>query len=182
MDLRPATPADADGIAAVARDSWHAAYDDFLSPETIEATVDAWYDPENLREGVTSGRCYVACDEGAVVAFAHASADVDRTALTGVPELLRLYARESHWGLGIGSALLAQVADDFQGAGHDRLCAVVFEKNEVGRAFYRAREFEIVDRRTELFDGAERAELVVVAPLAELADTDGRNPTDVDGD
>ncbi len=87
MDLRPATPADADGIAAVARESWHAAYGDFLSAETIDATVDAWYDPQGLREQVMRGHCHVATESGRIVAFVHATADIDGTAVSGTPEL-----------------------------------------------------------------------------------------------
>ena len=39
---------DAAAIQAVARDSWHAAYDDVLGPERVDDTVSSWYDPERL--------------------------------------------------------------------------------------------------------------------------------------
>ena len=48
--LRSAKPADALTIERVARESWHAAYDDFLSEGTVNEVVDEWYDLDGLRD------------------------------------------------------------------------------------------------------------------------------------
>lgn len=84
MALRDATPADAEKIAAVARASWHGAYDELLGAQTVDATVDRWYDPDSLRQSIGDAAgaesappgersvFLVAEREGAVVGFANA--------------------------------------------------------------------------------------------------------------
>jgi GNAT superfamily N-acetyltransferase len=106
MQFRPARPSDVEAISDVARESWHAAYGDFLSTVTIDETVDAWYDPADLREQLAEGAFVVAVDEvDGVVAFAHAVVGGDGTR----PTLTRLYAREAYWGSGVGTRLLNRV-------------------------------------------------------------------------
>jgi ribosomal protein S18 acetylase RimI-like enzyme len=156
LHLRPARPADAEAIADVARESWHAAYGDFLSTVTIDETVDAWYDPADLREQVEAGAFVVVVDEDGdgdddeVVAFAHAVVASDGTR----PTLTCLYARQAYWGSGVGTRLLHRVVADLDtDASHEFLSVLVFANNTVGRAFYEAHGFDVVGRRTEEFDG-----------------------------
>ncbi|SDM78215.1 L-amino acid N-acyltransferase YncA [Halogranum gelatinilyticum] len=162
MQLRPARPDDAETIAEVARDSWHAAYGDFLSTVTIDETVAEWYAPDALREQVDHGAFWVAVDEGRIVGFAHAFVGGDGTR----PTLGRLYVRETEWGNGVGTALLNRVVaaldtDD----SHESLSVIVFATNPVGRAFYESHGFDVVGRRTETFDGNDHEELILRAPL-----------------
>lgn len=166
MQLRPARPADVDAIADVARESWHAAYGDFLSTVTIDETVDVWYDPADLREQLDEGAFVVAVDEAdGIVAFAHAVVGGDGTR----PTLTRLYAREAYWGSGVGTRLLNRVVADLDtDPNHESLSVVVFANNTVGRAFYEARGFEVVGRRTEAFDGNDHEELILRAPLEQF--------------
>ncbi|EJN61245.1 GNAT family N-acetyltransferase [Halogranum rubrum] len=172
LHIRRARPADAEAIAAVARESWHAAYGDFLSTVTIDETVDTWYDPADLREQVEEGAFVVAVDEERpesddIVAFAHAVVASDGTR----PTLTRLYARESYWGSGVGTQLLHRVVADLDtDAGHEFLSALVFANNAVGRGFYESHGFEVVGRRTEAFDGNDHEELILRAPLDTLAE------------
>lgn len=162
MHLRPAHPDDAAAIAAVARDSWHAAYGDFLATVTIDATIDEWYDPADLREHVDEGAFWVAVDDEDLVAFAHAFVGGDGTR----PTLARLYAREASWGSGVGTRLLNRVVAALDtDERHEFLSAIVFATNSVGRSFYEARGFEVVGRRTEAFDGNDHEELILRVPL-----------------
>lgn len=171
LHLRLARPTDAEAIADVARESWHAAYGDFLSTVTIDETVDAWYDPADLREQVEDGAFVVAVggdgDEDELVAFAHAVVAADGTR----PTLTRLYARKLYWGSGVGTRLLSRVVSDLDtDASHEFLSVLVFANNTVGRGFYESRGFEVVGRRTEAFDGNDHEELVLCAPLDALAE------------
>lgn len=182
MNVRDANPDDAPTIAAVARASWHAAYDDLLSPSVVDETVDAWYDPAELREqivqsGDDGSAIYVAEVDESVVGFAHvydgndertdaSTASSDATAIER--ELGRLYVREAQWGRGVGTALLDRAASDLVAEGVERLRAVVFADNDVGRRFYDARGFEVRGERTEAFAGERYDELVLVASLSDL--------------
>lgn len=169
MHLRPAHPGDAEAITDVARESWHAAYGDFLSTVAIDETVDAWYGPGDLREQVDDGAFVVAVDdterEARIVAFAHAVVAADGTR----PTLARLYVRPGDWGRGVGTRLLDRVVADLDtDASHESLSAIVFANNTVGRAFYEARGFDVVGRRTEEFEGNDHEELILRAPLAQF--------------
>lgn len=189
LHLRAARPADAETIADVARESWHAAYGDFLSTVTIDETVDAWYDPADLREQVGKGAFVVAVavagerdedegdgedgdgdgdgDEDEIVAFAHAIVAGDGTR----PTLTRLYAREAYWGSGVGTQLLRRVVSALDtDTGHEFLSVLVFANNTIGRGFYEAHGFEVVGRRTEAFDVHDHEELILCAPLDALTE------------
>lgn len=162
MHLRLARPADAEAVAAVARESWHAAYGDFLSTVAVEETVDAWYDPADLREQIDEGAFVVAVDDDEVVAFAHAVVAGDGTR----PTLTRIYAREAYWGSGVGTALLNRAVAELEtDPDHEYLSVLVFANNTVGRAFYESHGFEVVGRRTEEFEGNDHEELILRAPL-----------------
>lgn len=184
MNLRPAVPGDASAVTAVARESWHAAYGDFLPSEVIDDTVDEWYDPPALRRALDGGLAYVCEADGECVCRADGEDDGERdgnetTAVqSGVVafaqgratdeaagELRRIYARKSHWGTGVGSALLGRVATDLRARGHDTIRAVVFADNTVGRAFYDAKGFVVCDRQTDTFGGETYEDVIVEAPL-----------------
>ena len=75
-------PADASAIEQVARESWHAAYDDFLGEDTVREVVNEWYDCDGLRDsaGDDDQVLVVATDESEntdVRGFAHAAPDPD---------------------------------------------------------------------------------------------------------
>lgn len=164
MQLRDATPADAEAVAAVARASWHAAYDDVLGPEAVDATVDDWYDPDDLREQVHDG-VFLVAEEDEVVGFAQGgpAREPERDAF-----LPRLYVHPDRWGEGVGTALLGAVAERLLERGHERIRLEVFAENDVGRGFYESLGFEEVDRVAETFHGAEVTTLYLECDLADL--------------
>ncbi|WP_224449833.1 GNAT family N-acetyltransferase [Haloprofundus salilacus] len=181
-NVREATLDDAAAVADIARGSWHAAYDDLLSPSVVDETVDAWYDPADLRDQLDRNRIggvYVAEIEGELTGFAHVYDGDDERIGRGENELGganapaelelgRLYVREAYWGRGVGTALVERAAAELAAEGVERLRAVVFADNEVGRAFYDARGFEVRGERTEKFAGDAYDELVVVAAVDDL--------------
>ena len=176
--VRPATPAEAAAISAIARESWHAAYDSFLGRETVDTVIDEWYDPESLTGSVETARSredvvfLVAAigerpstgalnevdatgmasgdvDEiGQLVGFAHAGPD---TSGTDRAVLSRIYVRPDRWGDGIGGSLLERVETTL--ATHfETLRLVVFADNEVGIGFYESTGFDRVDTRVSDLD------------------------------
>jgi putative acetyltransferase len=121
--IRPATPQDAEAIAAVQDRSWRRAYADLLDPRAFDEMSDAR--PERWRQFLADpdARAWVLEVEGRIVGFA---------GLRG-RELRSLYVDPAAQGAGAGSALLAHA----EAAGACEL--EVFEGNGHGRAFYEAR-------------------------------------------
>ncbi len=149
--IRPAEPRDVETIRSVARRSWHAAYDEFLGPETVDRTVDEWYTLESLRAVIDGSDHVVSVAEDAtsgLVGFAHVGPDPEDE---GLAELYRIYVRPERWGEGTGSRLLADVTERIEG--FDRLGLSVFAENEVGVDFYERQGFERVEVRAIEFDG-----------------------------
>lgn len=139
VTVRYARPGDAPGIRRVARATWHAAYDDIVGEGTVEETVDAWYDLEDLRsamrrQGVTH---HVATDGETIVGFTGLRpTDRDDTA-----ELFRLYVHPDRWGNGIGGELLEATIRSAEGA-VERVTVTVLAENEVDRSFYESSGFD----------------------------------------
>ncbi|QSW99940.1 GNAT family N-acetyltransferase [Haloterrigena alkaliphila] len=52
--VRPAAPDAAPTVREIARESWHAAYDEFLSPETVDEVTDEWYAIDALEDSIAA--------------------------------------------------------------------------------------------------------------------------------
>ena len=50
--VRPAETGDVADVRRIARESWHAAYDDIVGPDAVESVVSEWYDLNHLRRSV----------------------------------------------------------------------------------------------------------------------------------
>lgn len=176
MEIRPARRGDAERIAAVARETWHAAYGDVLSADAIDATVDEWYAPASLRAAIDreTGSFVVAEADGETADEVVGYLQADYRESVGNVVVSRVYVLPDYWGEGVGTAMLERVATEFHEAGYERVSAVVLADNELGRVFYDARTFEEVGRQTTTLGGEEYDELIVAADLAELADTHER--------
>ncbi|WP_406642217.1 N-acetyltransferase family protein [Amycolatopsis sp. WGS_07] len=108
--IRPATPADAAGIATVHVGSWQAAYagllpEEFLSGLSVETREQFW--ASNLANSSVPHTVLAATSPGsdAITGFAvfGPSRDDDATPQTG--ELSSIYLLPSEWGRGMGRAL-----------------------------------------------------------------------------
>ncbi|WP_435125168.1 GNAT family N-acetyltransferase [Halobaculum sp. D14] len=189
MQIREARRGDAAAVASLARTAWHAAYGDFLSAEAIDATVDAWYDPSELRRDISGDGTFLVADADAAshgdeqesAVSAADSDDADDASLVGFGHaryssgvgnvvLRRLYVHPDEWGCGVGTALLGELARRFRADGHSRLSAVVLAENDVGLSFYDSHAFEEIGRQTTSFAGEEHDECIVAASLADLTD------------
>lgn len=172
--IREATTDDAEDIRQVARESWHAAYDDIVGAERVESVVDSWYDRDRLEQSVAreDGRFLVAeietdheasieggtasSGDGQIVGFAQAVlGDEDEAA-----ELPRIYVHPDHWGGGIGSELLDRIETWLRERRAERLRLVVLADNEVGNAFYEKCGYRTVGSRESEFEGETYADYV----------------------
>ena len=106
MTLRPATAADAWGIASVHVYTWQAAYrgivpGPYLESLSVENRETDW------REMVTRGapEIWVAEAEGTVIGFVSFGPSRDPGSLPNTGELEAIYVLPAYWGTGVGAAL-----------------------------------------------------------------------------
>jgi ribosomal protein S18 acetylase RimI-like enzyme len=162
MQIRDATPDDADRVATVARASWHAAYDEVLGAATVDGVVDEWYDAESLESQIsetddTDAAFLVAVADGELVGFANGGPAREYDSDPDEPDafLSRLYVHPDVWGKGHGSRLAGRLARRLDDAGYERVWLEVFEANERAYGFYEALGFEQVGAVTETFGGTD---------------------------
>ncbi|WP_090618564.1 GNAT family N-acetyltransferase [Natrinema salaciae] len=179
-DVRRARLDDVWDIHEIARESWHAAYDDVLGPETVDDVVDDWYAIGDLESSITD----TSDRDNAAFLVAEPSADdstVDGTESEtdcrgfahavpwpedpSVAFLARLYVRPDSWNEGVGTALLEGLEAELS-AGFERLRLAVLAANDIGISFYESRGFDRVGTRpSDLGTGLE--EHVYETPLSE---------------
>ncbi|MFC4448830.1 GNAT family N-acetyltransferase [Halorussus aquaticus] len=161
-DVRPATTGDVGDVRRVARESWHATYDDILGAEAVESVVDDWYDLFALRQSVEreDGLFLVAEREGdggdaetELIGFAQSVLGDEERADDAAAQLPRIYVHPDHWDEGVGSAMLDRVEAWAADRGAERLRLLVLADNEVGNAFYERRGYRAVGERESEFEG-----------------------------
>ena len=163
FEIRSATPVDAEAVREVARESWHAAYDDLLGADSVDSVVDEWYDPEGLTRSMDhDGGVFLVAERGnedglvgerknedAVVGFAQGV--LDSEADDSIAELPRIYVHPNLWGAGLGTELLGRVEDWADECGAERLRLVVLADNDVGNGFYEKHGYRVnISREVEL--------------------------------
>ncbi|MFD1513206.1 GNAT family N-acetyltransferase [Halomarina rubra] len=145
VTIREATRDDVPGIRRVAREGWHAAYDEFLDETTIERVLDRWYGPASVERAVT--------DPDAVYLVAEPTDSTDRNVVgyvSGRAQTDRygsgksFYVAPERWGEGIGSALFERLLDSLRAASVERVEFEVLAANEQARGFYESRGFDAV--------------------------------------
>jgi GNAT superfamily N-acetyltransferase len=145
---RPAGPADVEGICAVRIRSWQEAYrgivpQDFLDELSVEAEVDRFH-ARSERPGFLRGQ-HVAEDGGTVVGWSA----IGEYRAEGEPpppgprcgSVNAIYVLPSHWGGGIGRALMAYSLDLLAADGLSPVLLWVLRDNAQARRFYDAYGF-----------------------------------------
>jgi len=156
-DIREATTEDVWAIHETARESWHAAYDDLLSPDRVDEIVNEWYAIGDIESSIAE-----ATDRDDV-AFLVAESIDPGPSQSGLGEqcsgfahvvpwpendrvgyLARLYVQPELWGEGVGTALLDTLERTVTSV-FDRLRAAALADNDVGVSFYESNGFDRVD-------------------------------------
>lgn len=165
--VRRGTAADVDAVRRVAERSWTAAYDDILSPETIDRALAEWYDPDAVREWADRDEWpfFVAAVDGTVVGYVAGRLDVaDGSEDEGGPataSLGAIYVDPDRWGEGVGGALLDRFEAACRAADRDAVRLRVLAANERALSFYRHNGYAVVDERDEELFGETVAECVL---------------------
>lgn len=142
MITRPATVADARGIASAHARAWQAGYTDAFPTEFLDAIdVDDW---TSRRRGRISGlippaAIYVAVDDQRILGFTHvgpARFDDDERRESGIGEVWAIYVDPDHWSSGVGSALMRTALAHLTGTGFAKIRLWVLSGNTRARRFY----------------------------------------------
>ncbi|WP_104989504.1 GNAT family N-acetyltransferase [Deinococcus sp. NW-56] len=140
LRLRSATPTDAAALAQVHVTSWRETYagllpDDFLARMTDDHMRERR--EANWQNTISEGREIVLVGEreGKVVAFASAGPPRDHPGADA--ELYTLYALREAQGLGLGRALLSEVAEQLTAQGHRSLALWVLDVNPTRQWYVR---------------------------------------------
>lgn len=165
VEIRPATPADVDGIRAEARAAWHAAHAPIVGVDAVEAFLADYYDAASVRSHVADDDAVldVAVDAGErsdfdqgdgpgggggpderVVGHVLASPHGDDGASFA---LSQIYVVPDRWGEGIGRRLLERVERKVRRRGGERISLGVMAENDRAVCFYEAAGY----RRTDTF-------------------------------
>ncbi len=174
--VRPVTLEDVSAIRRIARESWHAAYDEILGPEGVEGLIDNWYTESTLEESIrrtarretdvfligtlentATGGTGTAIEPSedarsmSPVGFAQAtpvnSGDGTDQRVETTAELNRIYVDPDAWDNSVGSALLEGV-EQALAESFERLQLKVLAGNTVGISFYESTGFERLETQT----------------------------------
>lgn len=138
IDVRPAVPEDAAGIARVHTETWRVAYDglipaDYLDQLDEEARTQQWTQILETRAGLP---VQVAESSGTVIGFISIGAARDVPEDPKVSEVYALYLAPEHWGQGVGRRLHDRGVDLLRSADFERSHAWVLDGNNRAIAFY----------------------------------------------
>lgn len=142
MLIRLGNVNDAEFVATIQVDGWHAAYkrlmpSEYLAQITVEARSPIWQ--KLLAEGVT----FVAERDDGIAGFCSVgrARDADGGAIV-VGEIYALYVAPLLWRAGVGTALTDSALRWLKNNGFVTASLWVLEENAIGRRFYEKFGFE----------------------------------------
>lgn len=147
VNIRIMKPEDIKQVQNVAKVSWHATYEGIIPFEIQENFLRAAYNDEMMENRLSKTNLYIAEIKEEIVGFANFSS-VDTE---GKSELVAIYLLPDQQAKGIGTALLVKGIQSLHGL--KELNVSVEQENEIGRRFYLAKGFEIVEEIDDDFDG-----------------------------
>ncbi|MFB6179021.1 MAG: GNAT family N-acetyltransferase [Halorientalis sp.] len=170
MEVRSATPTDADAIATVARASLSDSYGQFIDEETIVEIVDTWYDTDRLTELLDDENEHfmLACEDDEVVGFVQ-GALLGEDPPTG--DIDWLHVAPQFRGQHIAEQLLGHFQDTVEDLGAQQLRGKVLAQNEDGAAFYDEHGFERADARSISFADQTFEELIYQKTVGDISPT-----------
>ena len=135
-----------EAVENVATKSWHATYEGIIPRHIQDRFLELVYSKEMLKQRCEKTPVYVAIENGNIVGFANFS----NVKKDGEVELSAIYLLPEVWGKGIGSYLLAYGIEQLSPSA---IYINVEAENEVGKQFYVARNFKVVEEFEEDFEG-----------------------------
>lgn len=147
MIIRKMKRKDIPYVQDVAHMSWHATYSHIIPREVQDKFLESAYNPSMLKKRMKRSDIFIAEIDGKVVGFAQFMSPDRR----GKAELIALYLDPDYQSQGLGTALLNEGLKQL--APVAELYLHVERDNHIGRRFYQAKGFEVLDEFTEDFGG-----------------------------
>lgn len=144
MEIRPATPADAEATAAIYNDEVTGSTVTF---DLVTRTVEEQADWLSARSGALE--VVVAEAGGEVAGFASLSPYRDRPAYRTTVED-SIYVHRDHRGTGVGRALLVEILAVAEGRGFHAVMARIVGDHEASIRLHRSQGFELVGIEREV--------------------------------
>ena len=131
--IRPATPADVNGVTEVARLTWDVTYAHSVATHNRRQLLDRAYATQALHDAISHERgwFFVALQRGTVVGFAQYVRRFDAQG-----ELVRIYVHPDHQRRSIGRRFLATGVAAMAAVGINLCYASAEANNRAARAFY----------------------------------------------
>ena len=146
MQILQMTQQDIQAVQQVATTSWHATYEGII-PQHIQRNFLQWaYSDEMLQKRLVETPFFVAKQAGEVIGFANFSHNNE----LGEVELIAIYVDPTKQQQGTGTQLLKVGLSLLQ---PQKLFVNVEQDNEIGKHFYIAKGFQVVEQFDEDFDG-----------------------------
>jgi GNAT superfamily N-acetyltransferase len=187
VDIRAATPADADAIAAAHIEGWRVGYrhllpDDYLdAPSFAKQRLDRWR-MWTWADCLPDSQVYVPVIDGRVVGFAHCGSERvqptcdqsgqggDASATTGERgEVYGFYLHPETWGSGAAMPLIERCHEHLRAAGFGEAVLWVLRDNPRARAFYEKSGWHPTGR-SMMFEGPQ----TIAAPAISLPEVEYR--------
>lgn len=145
--IRKMKQEDTKQVQNVAKTTWNATYEGIIPSEVQENFLISAYNDERMKQRLEQSTIYVAEVEGSVVGFANFSPVKEG----GKVELGAIYLYPEQQGKGIGTALLQKGIHELDGV--NEIYINVEKDNKIGKTFYEAKGFEVVNEFDDDFDG-----------------------------
>lgn len=169
VTIRPAIPADAAFLAAIAERTFRDAFAAENSSSDIDLHCAQYFRPELQSREISDPRLVTLLAEaaGELIGFAqlrleHAASCVQ---CEQPSELNRLYVASAWHGRGAAHDLMLAVFDEAARAGSDCIWLGVWEKNARAIAFYRKYGFRVVGDHTFMLGRDRQRDLILVAEV-----------------
>ena len=163
VNLRSATVADAEAIAAVRIESWLATYrgmipDEYLDSMKLEESILHWRTILEALPAAGERICvFVAEAEGQVIGFASGML-LPEPKLDMKAELTAVYLRPAWQRSGIGRRMVQKVARTLQAQGSNSLLVWVIADNAIARNFYEELGGALLHEQKFSWDGLDLME------------------------
>lgn len=141
------TKEDISQVQDVAKKTWNATYEGIIPTEVQEKFLNAAYSDERMKYRLDNSHLFVAETEEKIIGFANYSPVNDK----GEAELGAIYIYPEYQDFGIGTALLEKGIHELNGV--KRLFLHVEKDNTIGKTFYDAKGFQVVQEFDDNFDG-----------------------------
>ncbi|WP_431027251.1 GNAT family N-acetyltransferase [Lysinibacillus sp. LZ02] len=144
--IRTMQSTDVEAVEQVAINSWHATYEGIIPKQIQDNFLAMAYNKKMLQKRLEQTPFYVAEENGKIIGFANFSNVKDQ----GEVELAAIYLLPEAQCKGVGSKLLTFGIKQLL---PKAVYINVESDNQVGKQFYLARNFKIIDEFEEDFDG-----------------------------